>query len=63
MSTARRPVLALAACLAQASLTIPATARAAEPPPPARPNFLFILVDDQSPFDFKFYNPQSPLPA
>ena len=26
-----------------------------------RPNLLFILVDDQSPFDFKFYNPKSPL--
>ncbi|WP_254509464.1 sulfatase-like hydrolase/transferase [Anatilimnocola floriformis] len=26
-----------------------------------RPNFLFILVDDQSPFDFKFYNPRSEL--
>jgi arylsulfatase A-like enzyme len=26
-----------------------------------RPNILFILVDDQSPFDFKFYNPQSTL--
>ncbi|HAV64711.1 MAG TPA: sulfatase [Verrucomicrobiales bacterium] len=26
-----------------------------------RPNFLFILVDDQSPFDFKFYNPASTL--
>jgi arylsulfatase A-like enzyme len=25
------------------------------------PNILFILVDDQSPFDFKFYNPQSTL--
>lgn len=24
-----------------------------------RPNILFILVDDQSPFDFKFYNPHS----
>ena len=24
-----------------------------------RPNFLFILVDDQSPFDLKLYNPQS----
>ncbi|MDA3924737.1 MAG: sulfatase-like hydrolase/transferase [Kiritimatiellae bacterium] len=24
-----------------------------------RPNILFILVDDQSPFDFKFYNPES----
>jgi len=26
-----------------------------------RPNILFILVDDQSPFDLKMYNPQSPL--
>jgi choline-sulfatase len=26
-----------------------------------RPNFLFILVDDQSPFDLKAYNPKSPL--
>ena len=26
-----------------------------------RPNFLFILVDDQSPFDLKVYNPDSPL--
>ena len=30
--------------------------------PSARPpNILFILVDDQSPFDFRFYNPKSPL--
>lgn len=28
---------------------------------PKRPNILFILVDDQSPFDFKFYNPESKL--
>lgn len=28
---------------------------------PKRPNILFILVDDQSPFDFKFYNPASAL--
>ncbi|MCB1203949.1 MAG: sulfatase-like hydrolase/transferase [Verrucomicrobiae bacterium] len=28
-----------------------------------RPNFLFILVDDQAPFDFKFYDPKSPLTA
>lgn len=28
---------------------------------PRKPNILFILVDDQSPFDFKFYNPQSTL--
>jgi arylsulfatase A-like enzyme len=26
-----------------------------------RPNILFILVDDQSPWDFKFYNPKSEL--
>ena len=26
-----------------------------------RPNFLFILVDDQSPFELKLYNPQSTL--
>jgi arylsulfatase A-like enzyme len=26
-----------------------------------RPNFLFILVDDQSPFDLKCYNPESSL--
>jgi choline-sulfatase len=26
-----------------------------------RPNFLFILVDDQSPFDLRIYHPQSPL--
>jgi choline-sulfatase len=29
--------------------------------PAGRPNFLFILVDDQSPFDLKIYNPKSPL--
>jgi choline-sulfatase len=28
---------------------------------PRKPNILFILTDDQSPFDFKFYNPQSTL--
>jgi choline-sulfatase len=27
----------------------------------ARPNILFIIADDQSPFDFKFYNPDSTL--
>ena len=26
-----------------------------------RPNFLFVLVDDQSPFDLKIYNPSSSL--
>jgi len=28
---------------------------------PRRPNILFILVDDQSPFDLKIYDPKSPL--
>lgn len=37
-------------------LLIGITAIAAE-----RPNILFILVDDQSPFDLKVYNPKSPL--
>lgn len=27
--------------------------------PPARPNILFIVVDDQSPFDLQIYNPSS----
>ena len=36
----------------------PAGANAAES---RRPNILFILVDDQSPFDLKVYNPDSPL--
>ena len=44
----------LLACL----LCLPWLAHAA---PAKRPNILFILVDDQSPFDFKFYNPKSPL--
>jgi choline-sulfatase len=29
--------------------------------PPERPNILFIIVDDQSPFDLKLYNPDSTL--
>jgi len=28
-----------------------------------KPNILFIIADDQSPFDFKSYNPSSPLDA
>jgi choline-sulfatase len=43
-----------------ALLFIAATAPAAVEPP-ARPNFLFILVDDQAPFDLKAYDPTSPL--
>ena len=40
-------------------LALPAALHAADAA--KRPNILFILVDDQSPFDFKFYNPKSPL--
>jgi arylsulfatase A-like enzyme len=42
-------------CLSALAAEVPAAEGA------KRPNLLFILVDDQSPFDFKFYNPQSPL--
>jgi putative heme-binding domain-containing protein len=31
--------------------------------PARRPNILYIIVDDQSPFDFKFYEPSSTLHA
>ncbi len=31
--------------------------------PAKRPNILFIIADDQSPFDFNFYDPKSPLNA
>jgi arylsulfatase A-like enzyme len=41
-----------------AMLCVVASAVAAEP---RRPNILFILVDDQSPFDLKIYDPKSPL--
>ena len=34
-----------------------------EPHSGKRPNILFIIVDDQSPFDFKFYNSSSTLNA
>ena len=39
-------------------LALCATAGAAK-----KPNILFIVADDQSPFDFKAYNPSSPLDA
>lgn len=42
------------------SFGILASSLAAEPPG-RRPNILFIIVDDQSPLDFKFYNPKSTL--
>jgi arylsulfatase A-like enzyme len=51
-----RRLLFLLAGLLAAGATLPAAAPAAR-----RPNLLFILVDDQSPFDFRFYNPKSTL--
>ena len=42
------------------SVAIPAIATKADE---KRPNILFIIADDQSPFDFKFYNPKSALEA
>ena len=42
-------------------LTLAGSPLQAAEPAAKRPNILFILVDDQSPFDLKVYNPQSPL--
>lgn len=42
------------------SVAIPAIATKADE---KRPNILFIIADDQSPFDFKFHNPKSALEA
>jgi arylsulfatase A-like enzyme len=39
----------------------PASSAPEDRSPEARPNILFILVDDQSPFDLKAYNPSSEL--
>lgn len=51
----------LAALAALAAIALPGPAPfAAEG---KRPNFLFILVDDQAPSDFAFYDPESPLQA
>lgn len=49
----KRILLLLLPCLL---IPLPNTAAEAK-----RPNILFILVDDQSPFDLKAYNPKSPL--
>ncbi len=45
-------------CMLASLLWAPASAEAAEP---RRPNILFILADDQSPFDLKVYQPDSTL--
>jgi len=48
-----------------AAVSAPASSSAAPATPQGkrRPNILFILVDDQSPFDFRFYDPRSTLQA
>lgn len=52
----------LSALWVAAFLALPAwSARAAGEGTAKRPNILFILVDDQSPFDLKVYNAESPL--
>jgi choline-sulfatase len=50
--------LALAICLVIVGAPYGALVAAADD---QRPNILFILVDDQSPFDLKIYNPSSKL--
>ena len=47
------------ALLLALTLCLPLTARAAQ----KRPNILYIIADDQSPFDLKCYNPRSALDA
>lgn len=47
--------------LVRLSLVLLALVSAALAADTRRPNILFILVDDQSPFDLKAYNPKSPL--
>ncbi|MCA9132134.1 MAG: sulfatase-like hydrolase/transferase [Planctomycetales bacterium] len=52
---ARTALLAVFTCLA-----LDATARCQQTPA-GRPNFLFVLADDQSPYDLPCYNPRSEL--
>ncbi len=49
----------LVAGLLYALSGVPAAAE--RPPGDERPNFLFIIADDQSPFDLRVYEPASPL--
>lgn len=53
MSIPMKPNLIALTSLALSLLTLSAAA--------AKPNFLFIIVDDQSPFDLKAYDPKSTL--
>jgi len=48
-----KPITLFLASLALSLLTLSAA--------PSKPNFLFIIVDDQSPFDLKAYGPNSTL--
>ena len=54
-------LLALLLLFLNGPLLLAAVPSEAATPKPRRPNFLIILVDDQSPFDFRFYNPRSEL--
>lgn len=54
----RRSLLVAAGVCLLSSTIQPADVRAADD---KRPNLLFIVVDDQSPFDLKIYNPESSL--
>ncbi|WP_372722479.1 sulfatase-like hydrolase/transferase [Novipirellula sp.] len=54
-------LLIAALCMAMIPLAADAVATERENDSPKRPNILFIIVDDQSPEDFKFYNPKSTL--
>ncbi|NLX96843.1 MAG: sulfatase-like hydrolase/transferase [Rhodopirellula sp.] len=54
-------LLHLILCLVGLPLLPDAAAASLSPAEGGRPNILFILVDDQSPFDLKVYDPKSPL--
>jgi choline-sulfatase len=51
----------LRAVIVTCLLCLPLSAALHGAPPAKRPNFLFILTDDQSPFGLKAYEPSSPL--
>lgn len=54
-------VFARSFCAAVALLVVFASPVSADPPAGKRPNILFIIADDQSPFDFGFYDARSTL--
>ncbi|TWU58663.1 Choline-sulfatase [Rubripirellula tenax] len=59
MSWVRKSLLSLG--LIGLVVIVPARFALADSKDSSRPNILFILVDDQSPYDLKIYNPQSEL--